>query len=57
MWTSIAVARKANEGHVDACYQTDVNLATTYMNGTQPRFRLVLFALFNGELCPLKVIN
>jgi hypothetical protein len=53
--TSIAGGRKATEGHVDSWYQTDVNLATTYMNGTQPRFCLVLFALFNGELCLLKV--
>jgi hypothetical protein len=55
MWTSIAGGRKATEGHVDAWYQTDVNLVTTYMNGTQPRFSLVLFVLFNGELCLLKV--
>jgi len=45
MWTSIARGRKATEGHVDAWYQTDVNLATTYVNGTQPRFRLVLLCL------------
>jgi len=57
MWTSIAGGRKATEGHVDAWYQTDVNLATTYMNGTQPAFSLVLFALFNGELCLLKVYS
>jgi hypothetical protein len=55
MWTSTARGRKAAEGHVDAWYQTDVNLATTYTNGTQPRFSLVLFALFNGKLCLLKV--